>query len=183
MKFISGFFKLIFGLGALVIGIFGLYQYFGGDEKDLAKMEKLKNEGQTTLAQIDTTVLEITIKRIKTYQLGYKFDVDGKSFKGTHGFKDYDALDSLTGLVTYLPADPKISSLDIDGELAKARKDVADNKSSHAGLIIGILLLLFGLFNLYGAYRRFTRDERPSSHIPPPIPRVPSKYPPDSDFV
>ena len=182
MKYISGFFKLIVGLGAMVIGIFGLYQYFGGDEQQLSKMEKLKSEGQTTIALIDTTVIEITIKGLRINQLHYTFDVDGKSFKGTHTFKHYDELDSLTGFVTYLPADPKISSLNIDSELAKARKEVEDNKSSKAGLIIGILLLLFGLFNFYGAYRRFKRDETPSRITPPPVPPTLPRYR-DSDFV
>ncbi|HZV68543.1 MAG TPA: hypothetical protein VFG10_03335 [Saprospiraceae bacterium] len=183
MHYISGFISLIIGIGAIVIGIFGLNQYFGGDERKLHKMEKLKSEGQITIAEIDTLVLEITIKRMKTYSLGYKFEADGKQYKGSFAFGSYDALDSLTPVVTYLPSNPKINALDIDGVLSKAKKEVAYNESSSAGLWVGIGLILFGQFNLYRAYRRFTYKEPPRSSPPPPVPPAPTQYPPAEDFV
>src|SRR5688500_9343339 len=134
MNYISGIINLLFGLGAITVGIYGLNQYFGGYEKDLARIERLKNEEQTTIAELDTMVLEIKIKRIKTYSLGYTFDVEGKTYKGSHHFRNYDELDTLTGIVTYLPSDPTISSLNIDGELAEARENVAENESSSFSL-------------------------------------------------
>lgn len=182
MNYISGLISLLFGVGAIVVGIFGLQQYFGGAEKELARIEKLKNEGQITIAELDTMVLEIKIKRIKTYSLAYKFEVEGKPYKGSYHFNDYNALDSLTGMVTYLPSNPTISSLNINAEHAKANENVTENESSSLGLWLGIGLLLFGLFQLFMAYRKFTAKPPPKPS-PPPIPVQAAKYPPDSDFV
>ena len=182
MNYISGIISFLFGVGALVVGLVGLQQYFGGAEKELARLEKLKKEGHNTIAWLDTMVLELKIKGVKTYSLAYKFEVEGKPYKGSYHFNDYDALDSLTGIVTYLPSDPTISSLDINTKLAKAKKNVAEYESSSLGLWLGIGLLLFGLFQLFRAYRKFTAKPSPKPS-PPPIPPQGAKYPPDSDFV
>ena len=172
MNYLSGLIKLIFGIGAIIIGIFAIHLYFVGDEKALQIKEKLKIEGHITFAKVDTTVLEMKIRGITTYTLGYKFNVDGKEYKGQYSFGNYNELDSLTPLVTYLPSDPKINSLNINGELSQAKKEVADNNSSSLELWVGIGLILLGFFNLFRAYLRFRGNETPkrSSTSPPPLP-------------
>lgn len=183
MNYISGVIKLIFGFGALVVAGYGFNQYFGGAEKALSRLENLKLGGQTTIAEIDTQVLEVHFKRFTTYSLKYKFKANEKTYEDSFSFDNYSALDSLTGFVIYLPDDPKTSSLHINYELAKARKEANDANSSSAMIWVGILLTLFGLFNLFGAYRSFKAKALRSTNTPPPILQKPPPYPDKSDFV
>ncbi len=183
MKYVLSLIPFIIGIGSLAFGFFGLHLYFAGDEKQLSKIEILKSEGQTTSAVLDTMVLEMKVKGITIYSLGYNFEVNGSPYKGTYSFNNYDDLDSLTGEVTYLPSDPEISSININAELAEAKKRLAQNESSSLGLWVGIGFILFGLFNLYRTYRRITKIESPRATQPPPTFRNTSQFPPDSDFV
>ncbi len=175
MKYILGILRLLFGIGAIVVGSVGLQQHFGGYEKDLARLERLSNEGQKVFAEIDTSVLEIKVKGIKTYHLTYQYEVNGKTYKEQYSFGDFEELNSLNGEVTYLPSDPEISSLNLFVELEKARKEYAEDKDSSFGLWLGIGLLLFGLFHLVRGI--FTFIAKPKQDVgPPPVPK-------ESDYV
>jgi len=152
MKIISALISIAIGLGAIAVANVSLTEYFGGAEKKVENLTALKNIGEKTIAVMNETYLEVG----ETGTIGYKFKVDEKEYEGTFSFSDPE---EVMPIVTYLPSDPSINSLDVEKELEKETK----SSNSSIGLWAGIGLILFALFQFYKGYAKLTYKPEPAA--------------------
>ncbi|MCG8331083.1 MAG: hypothetical protein MI974_25545 [Chitinophagales bacterium] len=151
MKQIGGVLNILFGLLAILFGYTGLSDYFGGTEKKIEKYTQLLNEGETTLAVLDSTYTEVTIKGATVNYVDYTFQIDNETYKGEYYFDDINSITSPLMEVKYLKSDPEINAVDAEERLNEAK----ESAESSFDLILGIVASLFGLLLIYSGIRRF----------------------------
>jgi len=144
MKYISAIINIVIGCLIFLFGYTGFSNYFGGAEKKVEQLETLLNQGETTMGMVDSMYSETTIKSITIYSSKYFFKVDGEKYEGSFTFDSPDELLPIIQ-VHYLPTDPNTNGVNIENDLAEARKKV----NSKFDLWIGIGAWLIAFFLIY----------------------------------
>src|SRR5688572_19317149 len=106
--------KLLLPLALVVIGIQVTRDHFGDTSKEKrAKLNQLISSGQQTVATLNDEYTEKTVKlagiRVKTYEVGYKFNVDGQEYSGTTTLKEPPTQSQAD--VKYLSHDPSVNAI------------------------------------------------------------------------
>lgn len=128
----------------MVIGVQFTRDYFGNisQEKE-ANLEQLISQGQETLGVLKSEYEEKTTKiakiPIKTYIIGYTFNVGEKQYEGSKTLTNPPTEPTIT--VKYLPSNPAINAANPEEELASLTNSEGDTST----LLLGIGLFLAGL--------------------------------------
>ncbi len=140
----------------LILIVFGIQltrDYFGatGSERR-AELEQLIAAGAETPGVLADEYTEKTTKvrraRIKTYEVTYKYEVDGKQYSGTKTLQSPPTIPVV--VVTYLADNPRLSAIDPAEELSSLTSSEGDTFTLLAGL--GLALAGAGLG--YFRYRK-----------------------------
>lgn len=142
MHIVSGIIRLVIALVALAFAYHGLSQYFGGNEADIAKFERLASEGETVMATVNDEYTETTIAGVSVYTVDYTFESNGQEQTGSITLNDEEDIPYPFVEVTYLASDPSVNSTDAPKALAEARES-SEGKSD---LWIGLAATVFGFF-------------------------------------
>jgi len=142
--------KLILPVVLLLIGVQFTRDYFGDTTKDKRdKLEQLIANGNETMGILKSEYTEKTIKiaklPIKTYEVGYDFQVGDKNYSGLKTMKSPP--NNSTIAVKYLADNPEINAANPEEELAS----LDEYEGSSSTLLIGLGLILAGF--LLGFFR------------------------------
>ncbi len=151
MHIITGLIRCAIALAAFAFASVGLSNYFGGNEADVAKFTQLANEGESVMALLDSVYTETSVGSISIYSIDYAYTVDGVDYEGNMSIEDPDAIVSPFVEVTYLPADPSVSSADVPKALMKAQ----ESSESKGDLWLGLAAIAFGAFMLWRGISAF----------------------------
>ena len=158
MKYISGIINIVIGGFILAVGISFLSDYFGGTEAKIKKFESLLQNGTETIGMVDSMYTEISYKNTKMYSSKYFFDVDGKKYEGDFNVDSPSELMPIIK-VLYLADDPSVHDVNIEKQLAEAKK----TENSSTNLILGIGASIISLYFLYFKGIRRFRKEQPGA--------------------
>lgn len=149
--------RLILPIILLILGIQFMSDYFGDTTKEeRVKLEGLVSSGEETLGILNSEYKEKTIKiaklPIKTYEVSYRFMVEGKEYSGTKTLRDKPTEPTIQ--VRYLPSNPTINAATPEEELAFLK----ESKDSAARLLIGLVLTIIGLGLGFLRYKAFQKS-------------------------
>lgn len=163
----------IFPIILIVAGIQFARDYKGSsDSRRITQLEQLINEGQSTAGVLSQEYTTKTIKiggiPIKSYEVNYLFTVDEVEYRGITILSN-EPTQTLTE-ITYLPEDPRVNAVNPKREL----ENLTDLKGDTFVLILGLALLLLGLYLLYRRYKALMSNsqkfKRKSKTIETPSP-------------
>lgn len=160
-------------IALIVIGIQFTRDYFGATNSGrISQLEQLISNGRTTAGVLSQEYTAKTTKFAGTtstsYEVNYLFTVNEVEYSGITILSN-EPTQTLTE-ITYLPEDPNINALKPQREL----ENLTDLKGETLALILGLVLLLLGLYLLYRRYKALMsnsqKSKRKSKTIETPSP-------------
>ena len=140
---------------SIIIGFFainGLYEIVFEDKNKVAKFEKLRNEGKSTTAYLNSEYKTVAYKNLDLdiNTINYTYFVKNKEYSSIYFFEKANIPKSDTLTVFYLAEEPTFNAINVQKKLNNAKK----NYEEKTGLWLSIGALLVSLFLLFSGIKK-----------------------------
>lgn len=150
--------RLLLPVFLLVLGVQFTRDYLGDTTKERrSKLEQLITQGEEAVGRLDSEYEEKTIKiakmPVKTYKVGYTFNVGDKEYNGEKTLKSPPTEPTIE--VKYLPSNPMTNAANPKAELAS----LDEYEGGTTTLLMGLGLIVGGLGLGFFRFRAFQKEE------------------------